>query len=344
MKIIKSFLICVALLGIVSIATAQDVIPQKKVEQIKLIVTGVVTDINESPMEGIIVRELGTNNSVLTNKRGIYSIQVSPNAVIEFVSIDVEPKSIEIIPNEVRSYEAGNISIMNISFDERDDYKDIENYIGSGGSTSMKNYWIGAKVGYNFIGETDDNFFVGSASIALNMFEGSNDKHSFAVIGNLGNFKFDKDTDSSEDVQKIAQSINGLSVGLGYTRQFILGKSNDSIYFRPFVRTGVRMTTFDEIGENMESVNLAQSATNAGLELEIGRFKKGGAISISTGLTMYLFDENVYNKIFEEKKSSLFTLDTTIILPISKDLGFFINGTFTKRASAAYILGIIFRS
>ena len=76
----------------------------------------------------------------------------------------------------------------------------------------------------------------------------------------------------------------------------------------------------------------------------MGNFNNGGSISIATGVTMYLFDESVYNRIFEEEKNSLFTLDTTIILPISEDLGFFINGTFTKRASAVYILGIIFKS
>ena len=164
------------------------------------------------------------------------------------------------------------------------------------------------------------------------------------VIGNLGNFKFDKETDSSEDVQKIAQSINGLSVGLGLTLENKISSISEDSFFRYFVRTGVRMTTFDKIGVDMESKNLAQSETNTGVELEIGNFKNEGTITIATGVTMYLFDENVYNKIFEEKKSSLFTLDTTIILPISKDLGFYINGTFTKRASAAYILGIIFRS
>tara|TARA_R110002096_G_scaffold386653_1_gene580748 strand:+ start:7557 stop:8546 length:990 start_codon:yes stop_codon:yes gene_type:complete len=324
------------LLIIVFIFNISSLLAQKTIT-----IEGVVLDKNATALSGILVKEKGKNNYVITDYLGYFSIDVLDDSELLFMSDGLLKKTFKV---------KGNKNLIAVGVDTVKMNVIIDKTKSQGVSASMKNYWIGAKVGYNFIGETDDNFFVGSASITLNLFDGFNNKENdnwhqyLGVIGNLGNFKFDKETDSSEDVQKIAQSINGLSVGLGLTLENKISSISEDSFFRYFVRTGVRMTTFDKIGVDMESVNLAQSETNTGVELEIGNFKNEGTITIATGVTMYLFDENVYNKIFEEKKSSLFTLDTTIILPISKDLGFYINGTFTKRASAAYILGIIFRS
>ncbi|MFC0604967.1 hypothetical protein [Winogradskyella pulchriflava] len=311
------------------------------IAQNRITVEGVILNSDGDPVAHVIVSEKDANNSVLTDDSGFYKILIDPKSQLVFFKNGTIIKRLDAnnfeSNNDVESLGA---DIYRASFIMQS---------SGGGSTSMNNYWLGAKVGYNFIGETDDNFFVGSASINLNLFEGfankkDEDWHSFfGIIGNIGNFKFDKETDSSDDVQKVAQSINGLSVGFGYTLENKLDSPKDT-YVRFFTRTGVRMTTFDGVGEDEESINLAQSETNAGVEFELGNFKNGGSVSIATGVTMYLFDESVYNRIFEEEKGSLFTIDATMILPISKDLGFFINGTFTKRASAAYILGIIFRS
>lgn len=300
-------------------------------------ITGTVTE-DGVPVSGASVLVKGTNIGVQTNFDGVFSLDNVEGDAILVVSL------MGFTAKEIKVDNRTNISIeMNA---------DVEVLVSSVVSISPKNFWIGAKVGYNFIGDTGDNFFVGSASIAMNVYDGllPSSKHHFAIVGNIGNFKFDREGANSEDLKKIAQSINGLSVGLGYTYDLYYNdfdeERDDDNYsvFRAFGLSGVRLTSFDNIGESQETVNLAQSATSVGLEWQLGGFKKKGTLSLSTGISMFLFDESIYNSIFEEEKSSLFTVDFTIILPISNQIGFFTNGTFSKDTSAAYIMGIIFKS
>lgn len=278
---------------------------------------------------------------VFTNQEGEFSIDAEIGDKINFNYV---------------GYSSQNITIANK--DNLTVYLELENKnIGevvltnlSSPSISSRNFWVGAKIGYNFIGNADDNFFVGSASIALNLLDNNDSHHTFGVIGNIGNFKFNKDSSDTKNIQKVSQSINGLTVGLGYTHEtFIKGKSKynsnqyPTSYFRQFFHSGVRLTTFTKVGKDSSTVNLAQSVTTIGFEFEQSGFKNGGSITASVGGSLYLFDKNIYKKIFDEEKNKLLTLDFTIILPISKQMGFFVNGTFAKKTSASYILGIIFR-
>ncbi len=301
-------------------------------------ITGTVTD-NGTPIANAYVTVEGTSIGTQTDIKGNFSLNLKTETATLIVSfMGYFKKKIPIDTKEKTNFEidlSSNISTKGVG--------------GAVISVSPKNFWIGAKVGYNFIGNTDDNFFVGSASIAMNVYDGfsKESNHHFAIIGNIGNFKFDKEASNSEDLKKIAQSINGLSVGLGYTYDLnsvlSLNESTNSA-FRAFTQTGVRLTSFDDIGEDEETVNLAQSATTLGIEWQLENFTKKGALSVSAGTSMFLFDQNIYNSIFEEERSSLFTIDFTIILPISDQIGFFTNGTFSKDTSAAYILGVIFKS
>lgn len=298
-------------------------------------VSGTVTD-NNQPVVGAIVSVKDTSNGTTTDMNGKYILNdVNEDDVLIFSNTGFSDYKVNVNKN------------TSIDFDFNNGKATLKAHVNTAtNSVSPNNYWIGAKIGYNFIGETDDNFFVGSASIAMNVLEGLPKQHKVAIVGNFGNFKFDKDTNDSENVQKVAQSLNGLSVGLGYTHESknpleVTNKSN--LIFRQFIQTGVRLTSFKNVGDNDETVDLAQSVTTTGLELELNGFKNDGAVTLSTGISMYLFDPNVYQKIFDNDKKGLLTLDFTVILPISKNMGFFINGTFAKQTSANYILGIIFQ-
>lgn len=308
-------------------------IPFMGLSQDLITITGIVTGSDNTPLAGVGIVIKGTENGTQTDFDGFYSISDVPqNAilVLSYGGFKTFEESVE------------NRKVINISIKETESI--LDEVLVNGGSVSSKNYWLGAKIGYNFIGDTDDNFFVGSASIAINLIEGLDREHTFGVLGNIGNFKFEKKDDSKEDIKKLTQSINGISVGLGYTHEsdeLPIFQENGSLLFRQFVQTGVRITSFDKIGVDEETATLAQSATTAGLEMEITGFKNKGALTISTGVSLYLFDKNIYQKIFEEEKSNLVTLDFTVILPISEKVGFFTNGTFAKDASAAFIMGII---
>lgn len=297
-------------------------------------ITGTVVDSDNTPVPGANIVIKGTTNATQTDIDGNFAFEkILENSIlvvsyIGFTTIEVAVEG----KNKV-----------DIKLDS-EDY--LEEVVVSG-SVSSKNYWIGAKIGYNFIGDTDDNFFVGSASISINLIEGLGKKHMFGVIGNIGNFKFDKkEENNNDDIKKLAQSINGVSVGLGYTHESEdtpIFYDNGKLIFRQFIQTGLRITSFDEIGEDKETETLAQSATTAGLEMEITGFKNKGALTLSTGVSLYLFDSNIYQKIFENDKGSLVTLDCSIILPIAEKVGFFMNGTFSKDSSAAFIMGIILK-
>ncbi len=309
-------------------------------------ITGKVKDSNNIPLAGVTIKVKNTRNVSITDFDGSYALKnVDENSILEIQSSDLG-----VIEEPV-----GRRKIIDIFFNELDSLTKQPVETRTSGSVSQSNYWLGAKIGYNFIGDTDDNFFVGSASININLLEWAIAKKEsksgdniqlnkkFGVIGNLGNFKFDTQ-ESGDDIKKLSQSINGVSIGLGYTRdskRHLIFSDKADVVFRQFMRTGVRITSFENIGEDDETETLAQSATTAGLEFELSGFKNKGALTVSTGVSLYLFDKNIYNKIFEEEKNNLLALDVTIILPISEKVGFFTNGTFARGSSGAFIMGII---
>ena len=309
------------------------IIPFYSFSQSLIDITGTVVDSDNIPVSGVNIIIKGTTNAIQTDLDGNFAFEkVVENSILVVSYIGYTTK-------EVAVEGENKIDI------KLDSEAYLEELVVSSGSVSSKNYWIGAKIGYNFIGDTDDNFFVGSASISINLIEGLGKKHMFGVIGNIGNFKFDKKEDNN-DIKKLAQSINGVSVGLGYTHESEdtpIFYDNGKLIFRQFIHTGLRITSFDEIGEDKETETLAQSASTAGLEMEITGFKNKGALTLSTGVSLYLFDSTIYQKIFEKDKGSLVTLDCTIILPIAEKVGFFMNGTFSKDSSAAFIMGIILK-
>ena len=276
----------------------------------------------------------------ITNQKGEYSIEAEKGDKINFYYAGFTPQSIIV----------NNSDALNIKLEVSESLSEVVVTGFGSSSVSIRNFWVGAKIGYNFIGNTDDDFFVGSATIALNLLDNNDTHHSFGIIGNFGNFKFNKDTSDTKNIQKVAQSINGLSIGVGYTHETSLKGKNEykskqypKSYFREFIQSGVRLTTFTKVGKDSSTANLGQSMTTGGVEFEQTGFKNGGSITASMGVSLYLFDKDIYKKIFDEEKSRLVTLDFTIILPISKNMGFFVNGTFAKKTSAAYILGVILK-
>lgn len=317
--------------------------------------SGTIVGPDKEPIAGANVIIEGTTMGAQTDLDGNFTIKEIPNnsaLIISYVGYTTERiEASDLLNMETTKIELGNASIP-----------------GGGGasSVSMLNYWVGAKVGYNFIGDSDDNFFVGNASVSINLLNLKSEKkarsskgpkaklergirkpiNQFGVIGNIGNFKFKESGDNADDLKKIAQSINGISVGLGFTHQFDELQDNENLVqsaWRWFARTGARYTSFEDVGEENETVNLAQFVTNFGLEWELYGFKNGGALSLSTGVSLFLFDDNLYNKVFEEEKSSLTTLDINLTLPLSKTIGLYTNGTFAPNTSAAFLMGIIIR-
>lgn len=214
------------------------------------------------------------------------------------------------------------------------------------GSVSPKSYWIGAKVGYNFDGFSDDdadNYFIGAAKVILNQSDNPFLKGEWGVIGNIAGFISNQDKkEASENKEKLTLSVQGLGVGLYQLWKQKVGGNKNVV--REYLTVGYRLNTFKKVGKDSITVNLSQFKATAGCEFEAINFKKGGAMSFAIEVSHLRFDENRYESVFGEKKKTLTSLEIGAILPINTTLGFFTSGTFSPSTKPVYLFGIIVRS
>jgi len=303
-------------------------------------ISGIVR-VNGIPAVGCSVTNKSQNISVQTNNKGEFTIKAVKGDEISFSFVGYLEQSITI----------GDSKVLDVVLSE-DNYGMEEVVVIASRSISSRNFWVGAKVGYNFINNEQDNGFIGSASIAVNLLDNNDSKNYFGVVGNIGNFKFNQEEDDNNNIQKIAQSANGLNVGLAYTREnmkkgkkvFTTIKEAPISYFRNSVSTGMKFTSFKNVGKDSASVNFPEFATTIGFEYEQTGFKNGGSLTFSIGSTFFLFDKNLYIEIFHENRSSLLNFEFNIILPLSKTLGFYVNGTFAQKTSSIYTFGVILKN
>lgn len=278
--------------------------------------------------------------NAMTNEKGVFTIKAKKGDEIEFNFIGYLTQTIVV----------GDSKVLDVTLTENNStMEDV--VVVSQRSISTRNFWVGAKVGYNFINNEEDNGFVGSANIAVNLLDNNDSKNYFGVVGNIGNFKFNQEEDDNNNIQKIAQSANGLNVGVAYTREgmkkgnreFKTIKQAPISYFRGSVSTGMKFTSFKNVGKDSTSINFPEFATTIGFEFEQTGFKNGGSLTFSLGSTLFLFDKNIYNQIFNDSRNSLLNFEFNVILPISKKLGFYVNGTFAQKISAIYTFGVIIK-
>jgi len=210
-------------------------------------------------------------------------------------------------------------------------------------TVSYSNYWVGAKVGYNFVSDSDEENFIGSI-VSLNMWDSPSENHGFSVVGNIGDFKFTKDSTEVAKIQKLAQSINGVSIGLGYQYKrngfFGYELGLEKFYSTLFITSLARFTTYKNIGIENQSVNFVQNVNTVGAEFALDGFKKKGQLTLTLCSSLLLFDPSKYELIFEHKKDYLVTYEATLIIPLQDNIGFFVNGTFSAESSALFSFGI----
>ncbi|HET6993766.1 MAG TPA: carboxypeptidase-like regulatory domain-containing protein, partial [Chitinophagaceae bacterium] len=299
-------------------------------------IRGVVTNKNGQPLAGVTVvnktstDEFGASFTTVTDQNGRFKIRGRPGDELSFSNSGFAPES----------FKVGNQSEMR-----------IELFGGGGGAVSPLSTWIGAKIGYNLDGITEDNSFIGAAKVIINplaeKFSTRKRSPSFAIIGNFADFISNTNKDSvTKQLTSLTQSVQGLGIGLGLTWDFPFQfgeREENTIHFRPYLTSSYRLNTFTKVGPDSSTVNLSQMRNTIGLEFEGLTFKKGGAINLSIEASLSLFGASRYQKIFNENKSSLRTLEATLILPISNMFGLFVDGTYSRGMSAVYLIGIIIK-
>lgn len=233
---------------------------------------------------------------------------------------------------------------VNIYLNLKEDSTSLDEVVTTA-SVSPENFWTGAKLGFNIIGNEDENLLVGSASLRLfNLL--SRERNKLSLVGSVGSFSFkEKDIVNFDDqVKKLAQSINGLSLGVGYT--FRIGSSYISekeIIHRLFGITGARYNNYEDVGEEDITVDFLQWATTIGYEIQWEGFLNRGPLTLSLGTNLFVFNQDRYVEVFNEERGSLISVEGTLIIPFSPKVGLLANGTFEIENSPVYTLGLIFK-
>jgi len=83
-----------------------------------------------------------------------------------------------------------------------------------------------------------------------------------------------------------------------------------------------------------------QNVNTVGVEFALAGFKEKGQLTLTFCSSLLLFDAEQYELIFEDKKDYLVTYETTLIIPIQRKIGFFVNGTFSRESPALFSFGI----
>jgi len=136
-----------------------------------------------SPLEGAKITNTTTRVAVLTDMNGMFTATYTNDD--EKLSISFIGMVSTVVPVKIL-LEKKSITLI----------KDLNQELRESIMTTVapSNYWVGAKVGYNFVSDSDTDNFIGSAIVSLNMLETNSNRNSFSVVGNIGDFKFTKDT------------------------------------------------------------------------------------------------------------------------------------------------------
>lgn len=218
--------------------------------------------------------------------------------------------------------------------------------LSSSSSISPQSYWVGASVGSNVnkpSGNSGNNI-VGGAGVSINTLKSTPLGATWAIVGNLGNFNSSTDTkDLSTNLSKLSQANSGLNVGIAAT--WALNDTTQSKHaFRAFGITSYQLNTFSNVGADSSTVSLNQWKTSAGLEFEQQDFNNGGALHAGLAAGIGVFDPTAYKKVFGTSKSNILSLDATIVLPLSTQFGFLLEGTYSQYATPTYLIGVIIRT
>jgi hypothetical protein len=298
--------------------------------------SGIVAS-NNVPIKDVLVCNVTTNQCVQTDVSGSFTIAASNNDEIQFS----HPNFLVFKTTVTAARLAPAIELITLKLAVQP---------GRAPQTPSS-YWIGAKLGYNFDGFSDDDLdFIGSAKIKLNMIKHDNERADYGVIGNVSDFisKTDKE-DGDKDLQKLVLSVTGLNIGM-YGEWFFKPKSGSKTRSACsfFAGTGYRLNTYKYVTADSITVNLSQSKTSLGFQFEgLDFFEEdpsnlnASKLNLSIEASLYLFDPKRYQKIFNEKKSTLVSVEVGAIVPIKNKIGFFVSGTFAPNVTGVFLAGLI---
>jgi hypothetical protein len=291
------------------------------------IITGIVMAENE-PAGGVTVLVQGTARATSTNVSGAYSIDAAPGERIIFSYVGFQATQIIV----------GVEKTVNVTLLKSDDHTNAVIVAGS-----SANSWTGATLFYNFDGADLDNV-VGAAKVKFNTAKGNSKWIKLNVIGNISKFTSSvSTTDSSKDLRQIAQSAQGLSVGL---EPLVSLYHSQSVDVRSWVTANYKINSFQNVGPTEKSVGLSQGRFTVGAEFEGIEFVDGGkrlSLAVEGSATTFL-NKQGYTDVFGTKAKPLYALEWSFVLPLFGNFGLLVGQTIAKGVEPAFSAGMVIAS
>lgn len=216
------------------------------------------------------------------------------------------------------------------------------NEIVVSGFGSSKSEWIGASLIYNFgdNNEISDNI-AGGAKVRLNsaIFSQSINWFDLNIIGNIGNFISSTDSLNRSSLTTIAQSEQGLIVGI---EPLFTLKDKIEFTWRAWITLNYKFNDYKKtIDDKIDNIGLHQGRFTIGTEFDFIRFENNRRMHLALEGVYTIFDENKYENIFAENRKKLLSASISFILPLQGNLGLAIGETFSQGSKPTFSAGII---
>lgn len=214
---------------------------------------------------------------------------------------------------------------------------------GAGG-LAANSPWLGAQVGYKFGSSSDfaDNLLVSGRYLHEIPFKNAGNFH-LPVMGNISALKNDI-TDVEQDVDTIKAKVEQLllspqGVNVGLFPYYVISDSENLMVTLHSVISW-KLNGF----KNNENVTqyLNQGRFAVGLEAQLGATDNARhRLVISVAPTISVFNENDYEKIFNESRSSIVSLEVTGVVPLGGGVGILAEGIIAEDEFSTFRVGLV---
>lgn len=290
----------------------------------------------KEPIPGATILVYSDSNQLklntMTDLNGLFSIPAQPGdkLIINFIGFNSQSLVIgEKTPE--------NITIF-LGQDES-----IQEVVVTAFASSSASSWIGATLAYNIDGQDSENI-IGSSKVKLNTSKRFTGHFRLNVIGNIAKFSGNIDTTAfRKDIREIVQSSQGLSIGL--EPLYIIKEDfvND-LHIRSWVTLNYKVNQFKGVGleSTSKNVTLSQFRLTTGAEIEAIEFQDGGRL-IHFGFegAISTFSSDKYFQVFNEDRSTLFSFEWNVTVPVFGSLGFTAGQTISSGIKPVFFAGII---
>jgi len=210
------------------------------------------------------------------------------------------------------------------------------------GLQSPVNPWLGAQVGYMYGGEDFTEDFLFSASIHKVLHSSEDETFGIPLMGNLSSIKTSLQKDSISTFEQkfndLVSSDKGAQFGL-YPYKYLSTNKHSVLYGI----LSAKLNSF-ELSDSTGSEMIVQGRIGIGYEHGFGKLKDSNKnrwiFSISPIFS--IFNEENYEKAFNEEKSNFFTVESSLIYAITDGVGIMVEANYIDSEIKPLKIGLIY--